>query len=331
MGAFPVALFLISHFIIRLRLVSLVKKQKPTDINIDTRHVLFFSSVDVTAAVFSVIILLLEWYLSMFFFNMANMAFEEFGAVAIVVVIAAILPPMVFLYFLPWTVMNITILGSLGKNLDVDLTRRLNDAVASGIDFTLLATHHDEPSPSMSSKANGKVPVKHQAIGKHSVIDPLFTGKKFSSDRTHSKSIRGTALNIDDEWETEMSINLRGSDSESTNTEEPREKSESSADDSGTSDSDEPLTTAIMDKNYLNDRESVHYTSRSARKSALDEEMKRKTERWTNNRNWDPLRPMYLPDWRHNPILAREEEIKESRMAIEAEKDRISRGLHFEL
>lgn len=332
MGVFPVALFLISHWVIRLRLVSLVRKQTDADVNVDTSHVLFFSSVDVTAAVFSVIILLLEWYIAMFFLNMANQAFEEFGPVAVIVVVAALVPPLVFLYFLPWTVINITILSSLGKNIDKDLVQKLRDAAAHGIDFSLLASNMDHsPAQGDNSPLDAKSAKGRPIAANNISIDPMLAGKRIDpANRTTSRSIRGTALQIDDEWDVEHSINLRGSDTESNESEVQREKSGSDSDESDPD--DQPLTAAIIDKNYLNDRESVHFTSKQARDAALEAEMKKKTdERWTMNRNWDPLRPMYLPDWRHNPITAREEELKERRSAINAEKERMSLGYQFEL
>ena len=354
MGLVPLAMHLLLHYAMRARLVSMVKKQDSVEqIDVNPRLRLFFSSLDVTASVVSAAILLFEWYLSFFFINLVGLAVNEFGALSIVIIVASLIPPGISLYLLPWTVMYITIMCSVGRSVDVQLTTLLKDAALHGVDFSLLATGAKNENgairESLRNPQNPASPALLTTVG--ATLDPSINmpsagGRNFAHQRgkrTVPDTIRGNALLIDDEWDTEMGLNLRGeSDEESTR--------ESSAGNEQNDDY-EPLTDAVLDPSYLGDANSYHHTSRNHRDTEINNGMKRKLEaarlasraitaadnltisraNFGAERSWDPLRPMYLPDWRHNPVTAREEELNERREALEEEKQKLSLGATFEL
>jgi hypothetical protein len=92
----------------------------------DPKSLLFRRSREATMEVLQVIILAIEWYTSVFFLSFSNEIVKFLGVgVAIPLFLFALLPAVIFVFFLPWTLGVITMLSSLGNNLDDDIVRHL--------------------------------------------------------------------------------------------------------------------------------------------------------------------------------------------------------------
>lgn len=92
----------------------------------DSKAHLFRRSREATTEMLQVVILALEWYTATFFLSFSNEIVTNLGwGIAVPLFIAAALPAIVFSVVIPWTLTIITLLSSLGTNLDEDSVRYL--------------------------------------------------------------------------------------------------------------------------------------------------------------------------------------------------------------
>jgi hypothetical protein len=135
-GFGTLAFFLILHFVVQSRLRAFVSepaaKLAPNGtkwIVVTASEFLFFGSMDTTAQLFQTVIVVLEFYFSVFVLAMIYDAFRIFGGAGIVFVIVAVVPLVVFVLMFPWTITMITMLQFLGDGLDVTEAHDLLDAL----------------------------------------------------------------------------------------------------------------------------------------------------------------------------------------------------------
>merc|ERR1711907_881352 len=75
--------------------------------------------------IIQVLIVYLEWYVSVFFVSFSGDIASNFGFSGIPFFIAAILPVIGVIYMLPWLLQMVTMLSSLGNNLHEEVVRHL--------------------------------------------------------------------------------------------------------------------------------------------------------------------------------------------------------------
>eukprot|EP00744_Colponema_vietnamica_P019122 GILI01027041.1.p1 GENE.GILI01027041.1~~GILI01027041.1.p1 ORF type:complete len:306 (-),score=41.76 GILI01027041.1:66-941(-) len=84
----------------------------------DSRAYLFRRSLEVTLEMLQILLLALLWYVSTFVLSFSYPIVNSMPDYAAPIIVAAILPVVIVMILMPWTLMLITILGSLGNNLD---------------------------------------------------------------------------------------------------------------------------------------------------------------------------------------------------------------------
>eukprot|EP00656_Telonema_subtile_P019496 TRINITY_DN20733_c0_g1_i1.p1 TRINITY_DN20733_c0_g1~~TRINITY_DN20733_c0_g1_i1.p1 ORF type:complete len:494 (+),score=45.27 TRINITY_DN20733_c0_g1_i1:106-1587(+) len=342
----PMAIYAGLHVTLRMRLSKVISKPV-VDPNRrrDPRHnvteeatpsrYLFFSDLGITTSVFQSIILMVEWYLAYFTLNMVGTGFNQLGPLTAVFVVLAVGPVVVFCWMFPWTVIVVTMLDNLGTDLKEELVVELADA--------LIAEQHGVGAVASRGGAAASAPTT--SSGKKR------PGPKRASGAYQRR--QQTVLGIDDEWDEEYPVLLcedatpkhskKREDNSSSNSSSKSHKSgggsTSDRDDKSPSDGDsvdsdfrgrhergsaviaipQNVSAAILDKNYLRDkqkeRDRSYAREQAERKAKFEQEAAQKA----NNRGLQPtnggdiLKPMYVPDWRYNPILARQSEMDRQR------------------
>ena len=81
---------------------------------------LFFGSLETTAQILQSTILFMEWYMAVFALGMVFESWREFKYTAFALYIAAIIPPVVFVGMIPWTLTIVAILSALGTDLKIE-------------------------------------------------------------------------------------------------------------------------------------------------------------------------------------------------------------------
>lgn len=84
----------------------------------DSRAFLFRRSLEVTLEMLQILLLALLWYISTFVLSFSYPIVNSLRDYAAPIIIAAVMPIVIVMFLMPWTLMLITILGSLGNNLD---------------------------------------------------------------------------------------------------------------------------------------------------------------------------------------------------------------------
>ncbi len=96
-------------------------KQTPDGLEIKKpSELLFFGSMETTSHILQCTLLFMEWYLAVFALGMVFESWRSFGYSALGLYVFAIIPPIVYVLMLPWTLTVVTILASLGQDLNVD-------------------------------------------------------------------------------------------------------------------------------------------------------------------------------------------------------------------
>lgn len=90
------------------------------------KEYLFFGSLETTAQLFQTCILILMWFFSVFVLALLSSVFQVFPWYgAVLWIIFAVIPLVVFAIVFPWTVTMITILNFLGEGIDVAEAKEL--------------------------------------------------------------------------------------------------------------------------------------------------------------------------------------------------------------
>lgn len=97
---------------------ALTNRQAAVDNLDDSRAFLFRRSLEVTLEMLQTLLLSLLWYMATFLLSFSYQLGAHMPEYAAPIIVLAVLPIAVVIVLLPWTLMLITILGSLGNNLE---------------------------------------------------------------------------------------------------------------------------------------------------------------------------------------------------------------------
>jgi hypothetical protein len=136
-GYGALALYVVTHYLLyfRLRAFASTPAAKVNELThqielLSSRRLLYFADFRTTAQVFQCSVLILEWYLAVFVLGMGFEVYRTYAYVSIVIFAAAVLPLLTFVYMFPTTITTITILNSLGEDLNVTEVQAVLDAHA---------------------------------------------------------------------------------------------------------------------------------------------------------------------------------------------------------
>lgn len=121
---------------------------RKTDLD-DPQSFLLFQSLPSTIAALQMLLVCLVWYLSVFFLNLMYTTFSYNFGLTIVIIVAAISPAIVFVAFIPWTITTVSILSTLGTNLQEAYIAELLGATTSAAPS--LPQRDTAPSPTNTS------------------------------------------------------------------------------------------------------------------------------------------------------------------------------------
>ena len=347
-GFLPISIYAGLHVTLRMRLSKVIGKPvvDPSRRR-DPRHniteeatpsrYLFFGDLGITTSVFQSIILMIEWYLAYFTLNMIGTGFHQLGPLTALFLVLSISPLLVFAWLFPWTVVIVTMLDNLGTDLKEDVVIELAN--------TLVAEQHGVAAlEGGSSQQRDRV-----GISSPSAQGKRPPPKRHSAAYNRRQQ---TVLGIDDEWDSEHPILLceeitppnhkskkREDSAESMSNRNSTDSDDKSPSDDDSDNSDiraakkrgnhvvsipvaENVSAAILDRNYLRDkqreRDRVYAKEQAERKAKFEQEAAQRKAAASGGglqpmNGGDILKPMYVPDWRFNPILARQNEMDRQR------------------
>eukprot|EP00760_Papus_ankaliazontas_P023064 PhM_4_TR19139/c0_g1_i2/m.14799 len=93
----------------------------------DPQSYLPWQSKESTLELLQLVIMFFEWYLSVFMLSFTWAIFKFVPSYAVPLIVAAIVPFVIFLFFFPWTLTTVTIMSSLGASLDEGVVKLIID------------------------------------------------------------------------------------------------------------------------------------------------------------------------------------------------------------
>lgn len=92
-----------------------------------SRHELFFGELEASITIFQMILLVFEWYAAFFYLNFSQPIVDEYGSVAFLFFLGALVPVVIYLTQMPWTLTMLAILSGIGSDLDVEAIQSMKD------------------------------------------------------------------------------------------------------------------------------------------------------------------------------------------------------------